>query len=233
MDKKNEKTPRNRTPLTKERIVSVALKLTDEGGIAALSMRKLGQELGVEAMALYHHFSSKDLLIESMIDRVHGEIEMPPGAKHWSIVVRERAKSVLEVLSRHTWAPPLMASGVNPGSATMQDTESLLRCFREAGFSIEMTVHAVSALNIYTYGFAQQFANLSFETVEEAAEVGQAVMKQFPFDTYPYMGEMVSQHMMKAGYRAMDEFDFGLNLIIDGIARLEPDLPSQTKNADR
>lgn len=222
MDKVIKEMPKNRTPLTKERIVSVALKLADEGGISALSMRKLGQELGVEAMALYHHFASKDLLIESMIDRVHEEIEMPPYGTHWSIVVRHRAESVLAALSRHTWAPSLMASGVNPGPTTMQDTESLLKCFREAGFSIEMTVHAVSALNIYTYGFAQQVANFSFTTVEQAASVGQAVMKQFPFDAYPYMGEMVTQHMMKAGYRAMDEFDFGLDLIIDGIARLEP-----------
>jgi AcrR family transcriptional regulator len=221
MDKK-DKITRNRAPLTKERIVSVALKLADEGGIEALSMRKLGQELGVEAMALYHHFASKDVLIESMIDRVHGEIEMPTDAAHWSIAVRHRAASVLEVLSRHTWAPSLMASGVTPGPATMQDSESLLKCFREAGFSVAMTVHAVSALNIYTYGFAQQLANLSFNTVEEAADVGKAVMEQFPFDTYPYMGEMVSQHMMKAGYRAMDEFEFGFNLIIDGLARLEP-----------
>ena len=223
MNKENKRIPSNRTSLTKERIVSVALKLADEGGIAALSMRKLGRELGVEAMALYHHFASKDLLIESMIDRVHGEIEIPLNTEHWSIVARGRAESVLEALSRHTWAPSLMESGVNPGPATMQDRESFLKCFREAGFSIEMTVHAVSALDIFTYGFAQQFASLSFETVEQAAEVGEAVMEQFPFDTYPYMGEMVTQHMMKSGYRAMDEFDFGLDLIIDGLARLEPD----------
>jgi len=223
MDNTNKKTDSSRTPLTKERIISVAMKLADERGMAALSMRKLGQELGVEAMALYHHFASKNLLIESMLDRVHGEIELPHDAKHWSIFARGRAKSVLEVLSRHTWAPSLMESGVTPGPATMQDRESFLQCFREAGFSVEMTVHAVSALDIYTYGFAQQLANLSFETTQQAAEVGKAVMEQFPFDAYPYMGEMVSQHMMKAGYRAIDEFDFGLNLIIDGIARLEPD----------
>jgi AcrR family transcriptional regulator len=222
MNKENAVAPRNRPSLTKERIVSIALKLADEGGLEALSMRKLGQELGVEAMALYHHFASKNLLIESMIDRVHAEIEMPLNAEHWTIVARERAKSVLEVLSRHTWAPSFMESGVNPGPATMQDRESFLKCFREAGFSIELTVHAVSVLDIYTYGFAQQLANLSFETAEQAAEVGKAVMEQFPFDTYPYMGEMVTQHMMKAGYRAMDEFDFGLDLIIDGIARVEP-----------
>lgn len=222
MSKKETSTAKNRTPLTKEQIVSAALRLADDGGIAALSMRKLGQELGVEAMALYHHFASKSLLIESMIDRVHREIETPPVTEHWSIVVRGRAESALKVLSRHAWAPSLMASGVNPGPATMQDTESLLKCFREAGFSVEMSVHAISALNIYTYGFAQQFAKLSFETVEQAAKVGEAVIGQFPVDAYPYMGEMVTQHMIKAGYRAMDEFDFGLNLIIDGIARFEP-----------
>lgn len=223
MSKKKTDPSKRRVPLTKERIISAAIKLADEGGLEALSMRKLGQELGVEAMALYHHFATKNLLIEGMIDHIHEEIKIPTDAAHWSILVRARAESVLEVLSRHAWASPLMESGVNPGPATMQDRESLLKCFREAGFSIEMTVHAVSALDIYTYGFAQQLASLSFETTQQAAEVGKAVMEQFPFDTYPYMGEMVSQHMMKAGYRAMDEFDFGLNLIIDGIARLEPD----------
>jgi len=115
-----------------------------------------------------------------------------------------------------------MESGVTPGPATMQDRESVLKCFREAGFSVEMTVHATSVLDIYTYGFAQQLANLSFETVEQAAEVGKAVMSQFPFDAYPYMGEMVTEHMLKAGYSPMDEFEFGLNLILDGIARFEP-----------
>lgn len=223
MSKESNNIAKSRAPLTKEHIISTAIELADKNGLEALSMRKLGQELEVEAMALYHHFARKDLLIESIIDRIHGEIKMPVDTTHWSSVVRKRAESALEVLSRHAWAASLMASGVNPGPATMQDTESLLKCFREAGFSVEMTVHAVSALNIYTYGFAQQVANLTFETVEEAAEVGKAVMAQFPSATYPYMGEMVSQHMMKAGYRAMDEFDFGLNLIIDGIARFEPD----------
>ena len=215
-------TPQSRTPLTKERIISAAIKLADEGGLEALTMRKLGQALSVEAMALYHHFATKDRLIEGMIDRVHGEIQTPLDAVHWSTMARRRAKSVLEILSQHKWAPSLMESGVTPGPATMQDRESVLKCFREAGFSVEMTVHATSVLDIYTYGFAQQLANLSFETVEQAAEVGKAVMSQFPFDAYPYMGEMVTEHMLKAGYSPMDEFEFGLNLILDGIARFEP-----------
>ena len=208
--------------LTKERVILGAIKLADAGGIEALSMRKLGRELGVEAMALYYHFDDKSQLIEGMIDHVHSEIHAPEGALNWRILMQRRAQSAFEVLMRHPWASPIMESGVNPGPSTLSDSENMMRCFREAGFSIEMTVHAVTVLNIYIYGAAQQYAKLSFSTVEQASKVGEKVKQQFPVDAYPYLAEMITEHMMKAGYNAIDEFNFGLELILDGIARFEP-----------
>jgi len=208
--------------LTKERVILGAIKLADAGGIEALSMRKLGRELGVEAMALYYHFDDKSQLIEGMIDHVHSEIHAPEGALNWRMLMQRRAKSAFEVLMRHPWASPIMESGVNPGPSTLSDSESMMRCFREAGFSIVMTVHAVTVLNIYIYGAAQQYAKLSFSTVEQASKVGEKVKQQFPVDAYPYLAEMITEHMMKAGYNAIDEFNFGLDLILDGIARFEP-----------
>lgn len=205
--------------LTKDRVILAAIKLADAGGIEALSMRKLGRELGVEAMALYYHFVDKNELIEGMIDYVHGEIETPKDEAEWRVFMQKRSESAFEVLLRHPWASTIMEASVSPGPSTLEDSESMIRCFRKAGFSVEMTVHAVTVLNIYVYGAAQQYAKLSFSTVEQAAEVGEAIQQQFPVDAYPYLGEMITQHMMSAGYSAMDEFDFGLNLILDGIAR--------------
>lgn len=212
--------PRN--TLTKERVIEAAIKLADAGGIEALSMRKLGRNLGVEGMAIYHHFENKDQLIEGMLDKVHEEITIPVSEKDWKIFMAERAKSVLEVLSAHPWAASLMESGINPGPATLQDREDILRCFREAGFSIDMAVHAITVLDIFVYGFAQQNAKLSFSNEEQATELGKNVLAQFPSEKYPYMAEMIRVHMMETGYSAMKEFEFGLNLILEGIARSNP-----------
>ena len=207
--------------LNKDRVIVAAIKLADVGGIDAMSMRKLGRELGVEAMAVYHHFAGKNQLIEGMIDYVHKEIELPTDLTDWRAYMQSRAASAFEVLVRHPWASPIMEAGVNPGPSTLKDSENMIKCFRQAGFSIEMTVHAVTVLNIYIYGAAMQYARLSFSNVEQAAELGESVKQQFPVDAYPYLAEMISQHMLKAGYNSKDEFEFGLNLILDGIAKFE------------
>ncbi len=222
MSKNNKYNTTHSVALTKDRAIQAAIKIADAGGIEELSMRKLGRELGVEAMALYHHFANKNQLIEGMVDYVHAEIEAPTNADTWRIFMQSRAESAFEVLLRHSWATTIMEASVNPGPSTLKDSESMIGCFREAGFSVEMTVHAVTVINIYVYGAAQQYARLSFSTVEQAAELGEAIKGQFPADKYPYLSEMITQHMLKAGYNPKDEFQFGLNLILDGIATYEP-----------
>lgn len=221
MSNKLTTTTKQSHPLRKDHVIVTAIKLADAGGIEALSMRKLGRELGVEAMALYYHFANKHQLIEGMIDRIHGEITTPLKAKDWRAEARGRAHSAFEVLLRHPWAAPIMEAGVNPGSATLQDSEGTIKCFRQAGFSIDATVHAVTVLNIYIYGAAQQYAKLPFTTTEQAAGVAKEVQSQFSAEAYPYLAEMIAEHMMKTGYNALGEFDFGLNLILDGIARIK------------
>lgn len=216
MSIKHNKLARTQT-LSKARVIDVAIELADEGGIEKLSMRKLGSALGVEAMALYYHFANKNQLIEGMIDRVHGEIEIPLSALDWRDFMRRRALSALEVVARHAWASTLMEAGLAPGPSTLKDREAILKCFREAGFSIEMAVHAITILDIYIYGFAQQYAKLPFSTNEGAAEVSEEVMEQFPVDAYPYLSEMIVEYMMKGNYNALDEFNFGLDLILNGI----------------
>lgn len=221
MSKNSKNSSAHSTTLTKDRVIIVAIKLADSGGIEAMSMRKLGRELGVEAMAIYHHFVDKSQLIEGMIDYVHKEIKLPKDLTNWRVYMQSRAVSAFDVLMRHPWASPIMEAGVNPGPSTLNDSENMINCFRQAGFSIEMTVHAVTVLNIYIYGAAMQYARLSFSTVEQAAELGETVKQQFPVDAYPYLTEMITKHMLKAGYNPKDEFEFGLNLILDGIAKFE------------
>ncbi len=206
--------------LTKQDVIEAAITLADSGGFEQLSMRKLGSKLGVEAMAFYYHFANKNQLVEAMIDYVHAEIELPANKSNWKLAMRKRAKSAFNALSRHPWAASIMESSIAPGSATLKDSEYMLSCFREAGFSIKMSVHAVTVLNIYIYGAAQQYTKLSFSNTEQAAEVGQAVMQQFTADAYPYLAEMITEHMLKSSYNAVDEFNFGLDLVLDGLAKL-------------
>jgi AcrR family transcriptional regulator len=200
-------------------VLLAAVALVDTGGVAALSMRKLGQVLGVEAMSLYNHVANKDDLLDGMIDLVFGEIGLPPGGADWKTAMRQRAISAREVLARHRWAIGLMESRSRPGPATLQHHDAVLGCLREAGFSIAMAAHAYSALDSYIYGFALQQASLPFETSEEVGEVADSILRQFPADAYPHLTELTVQHVLQPGYDYANEFEFGLDLILDGLER--------------
>lgn len=214
----NNRKSGTRTPLKKEQIVRAAVKIADESGIEALSMRKLGTVLGVEAMALYHHFASKEVLIDYMVDSVHAEIEIPQEADEWKTAMRRRAVSAVEAISNHRWAAPLMESRQNPGAASMKLIDATVKCLRKAGFSVDMVAHTLSLMDAYTFGFAQQLRPT--ETVEQSAQMGIDIMEHFPFDMYPHVGEFVSVHVVNSGYRTMDEFYYGLDLILAGISQI-------------
>lgn len=213
----NNRKSTTRTPLKKEQIVVAAVKMADESGIEALSMRKLGTVLGVEAMALYHHFTSKEVLIDYMVDSIHAEIELPRVTDKWNVAMRRRAVSAVKSLSNHRWAAPLMESRQNPGTASMQLIDATIKCLLKAGFSINMVAHTLSLLDAYTFGFAQQLRPA--ETIEQSAQMGIDIMEHFPFDTYPHVGEFIADHVVISGYRTMDEFYYGLDLILSGVSK--------------
>ena len=228
MDEIGKRKSAKHVPLQKEQIVRAAVKIADEVGIEGLSMRKLGQMLGVEAMALYHHFASKDTLIDSMVDSVHAEIKAPQDGDVWSEAMRRRAISAVETVSVHRWAAPLMESRNNPGAASMQLADATVKCLRGSGFSIDMVAHTLSVLDAFTFGFAQQLRPA--ETVAQSAQMGRAIMEHFPFDTYPHVGELVTEHVANSGYRTIGEFEFGLNLILKGITPHQPpELPQDSR----
>lgn len=219
MDTQLDVDARPRVPLSRERVLRAAVALADRGGVGALSMRKLAQELGVEAMSLYHHVANKDDILDGIVDVVFGEIELPTGEAGWEAAMRRRSVSAREALRRHPWATGLMESRRTPGPANIRHHDAVLGVLRNAGFPVELAAHAYSLLDSYIYGFALQEASLPFHTPEETAEVAQEIMAAFPADDYPHLAEIATEHALQPGYDYGNEFLYGLDLILDGLAR--------------
>jgi AcrR family transcriptional regulator len=223
MAKQAPPTAQPRAPLNTDRVLRAAVALADEAGVESLSMRRLAKELGVEAMSLYNHVANKGALLDGMVDIVFGEIEVPATDVDWRTAMRRRAISGREALSRHPWAIGLMESRAVPGPENLRLHNAVLGCLREAGFSLEMTVHASSALDAYIYGFALQEKDLAFESVEHSAAVAQRKVDELVTgafaDEFPYLVEIVAGHVSKTGYDSEREFVFGLDLILDGLER--------------
>ena len=212
--------PAPRAPLSKERVLQAAVDLADTGGVAALSMRKLGQALGVEAMSLYNHVANKDDLLDGMVDLVFAEIGLPASGVDWKAAMRQRGLAARAVLARHPWAIGLMESRRRPGPATLRHHDAVLGCLRGAGFSLAMTAHAYSVLDSYICGFALQQASLPFETSQEGAELAESILRRFPARAYPHLTELAVQHVLQPGYDYADEYAFGLDLILDALERV-------------
>jgi AcrR family transcriptional regulator len=209
-----------RAGLSRERVLGAAVALADEGGLEQLSMRKLAKVLGVEAMSLYNHIANKDRLLDGMVDLVFNEIEPPSANGDWRQEMRKRAIATREALNRHPWAVGLMEARPNPGEANLRLHEAVLACLREAGFSVEMAIHAYSVQDAYIYGFALQEKTLSHQTREEWVEVAKRRLREYgpALDSYPHSADV--QHQIAAhGFSHNDEFLFGLDLILDGLER--------------
>jgi AcrR family transcriptional regulator len=205
--------------LNRERVLRAAVAFADEHGIASVSMRKLGEALGVEAMSLYNHVANKDELLDDMVDVVFDEIGLPSCADEWRTAMRQRAISVRRVLAHHRWAIGLMESRSSPGPATLRHHDAAIGCLRQAGFSIEMAAHAFALLDSYIYGFALQEANLPFHSAAEMSEVAAPVLAQLPPGDYPHLSELITRHLLQPGYDYGDEYEFGLDLILDSLER--------------
>ena len=211
-----------REPLDRTRVRRAAIALADAGGIDAVTMRRLGEELGVEAMSLYHHVANKSDLMDAMVDGVFSEIELPAAGTGWREAMRVRAVSARQVLVRHPWAAPLMQSRTTPGPATLRHHDTVIGTLRTAGFSVAMTAHAFSLLDAYIYGFALQEASLPFTEPAETVELAQAIMAQFAAGEYPHLTELTVSHVLQPGYAFGDEFEYGLDLILDGLEASRP-----------
>jgi AcrR family transcriptional regulator len=220
MELRSDQAGAARTPLSRERVLRAALRLADESGIDSLSMRKLGQELGVEAMSLYNHVANKDEIFDGISEVVAEEIEIPVPGGDWKAALRQTSISSHEAFVRHRWACSLMMSRPRVSPARLRWMEAVLRTLREAGFSADMTHHAYHALDSHITGFTLWQVSMPFETKEELVDLAEDFLKQIPADEYPYIIEHADQHLAPSSPDGKTEFEFGLELILDGLERI-------------
>ncbi len=206
-----------RQHLTRERVLTGAIQLADEVGMEGFTIRNLAAALGVKPMTIYYHLPNKEAIIDGMVDHVFDEIDLPRNDVEWKIAIRERFLSARRVLKRHPWAPPLMESRVTPGPATLLHHDAVLGCFRRGGLSIQLTAHAYAVLDSYLYGFAMEEAMLpGSEGSDELVELAQEMLDAYA-QQYPNLFELATRHVLREGYAFGDSFEFGLDLIIEGL----------------
>jgi AcrR family transcriptional regulator len=203
-------------PLTREHALTTAVAIADAEGLAALTMRRLARELGIEAMSLYHHLANKDDILDGMVELVFAEIEPPSLDADWKTAMRDRGNSVRAALTRHPWAISIMQSRASPGPATLGHLDAFLGCCRRAGFSVPMTAHTVSMIDSYIYGFVLQEVNLPFDDSSEMGEMVDAILPDL--SAFPHLQELTVEHILKPGYSYGDEFAYGLGRILDALA---------------
>ncbi len=219
MTKTNNSGSKPRTPLSRERVLYAAIRLADEGGIESLSMRKLAQALGVKAMSLYNHVANKDDMLDGVVDMVVSEIEVPDLNADWKIAMRRRAISAHAVLLRHPWASLPMVSRINVGPAMLRYVDATLGCLLNAGFSGELADRAWNAMDSHIYGFTLQSLNFPIAASEYAATAAD-YLPMIPVDKYPYMHKLSAQ-VAEGHYDGIAQFEFGLELILEGLDRYQ------------
>lgn len=211
-----------RTPLSRDRVLESAVAIADQSGIGALTMRSLAQKLGVKPMSLYYYVENKGAILDAIIDMVFSEVALPSTAARWAPEMRRRAHSIREALRRHPWAIGLLESRTSPGPATLRHHNETLGVLRHAGFSVALTAHAYALLDSYIYGFALQEAALPFKGRDTASEITAPIVELFSAGEYPHMVEIATEHVLKPGYDFGDEFEIGLTVILEALARWLP-----------
>lgn len=213
------KPSRRRASHSLEAVVSEAVALLDQAGEPALTFRALATRLGGGVASIYWYVASKDELLDLLVDVVFAEIELPDAAGDWRAEMRRRACSARDRLKEHSWAIGLLESRTSPGPATLRHHDAVLACLRQAGFSLQLTAHAYALIDSYVYGFALQEASLPFEGRDSVAEIADPIMELMATGAYPTMVEMAQTYYLQPGYDFADEFEFGLDLILDGLDR--------------
>nr|WP_218880881.1 TetR/AcrR family transcriptional regulator C-terminal domain-containing protein [Kineosphaera limosa] len=206
--------------MTRQGVVAQAVSLADADGVGALSMRALATRLGVEAMSLYHHVGSKDVLLDAMVDAVFAEIHLPVVGAPWRVEMRRRGVSGRAALLRHRWAVGLMDSRRQPGPATMAHHDAVIGCLLRDGFDLPGTATAVALLDAQLYGFVLQEVALPFETPGELAQIGADILGEQARAAYPHFAAFADGHALQPGFAFADEFEPTLDLALDAVAGL-------------
>ena len=204
-------------PLTRARVLDAAIGVADDGGVVAVTMRRVADALGVEAMSLYHHVAGKDDILDGMVDVVFSQITLPDPDADWRAAMKRRARSAREALSRHAWVLALVESRRNPGPATLRHHEAVLASLRRAGFSPLEAGVAFAALDSYVYGYVLQESNLPFSTAQELDLIARELDAE-PETPYPHLTEMLRAYARQPT-ASPDAYEVGLDLLLDGLER--------------
>lgn len=208
-----------RDTLNRERVVRAAMDLADESGIESVTMRELGRRLGVEAASLYNHIAGKDDLLNGMADLAAAEIELSSRDVDWKEAMRRRAVSARGAFLRHPWAAALLDSTEWRGANSLDYADRVLGTLIQAGFSPVIASWAFIGLDSYIYGFERQRSNFSRADAADTIEVAQDVLAAIPQGAYPALSAVAMEYSDKP-YDEDAAFNFGLDLILDGLERL-------------
>ncbi len=207
-------------PLSRAKIIAVAVALADEQGLDGLSMRGIAKRLRVEAMSLYNHVAGKEDLVDGMVDHVAGEIALPARQASWKVALHQRALSAHDALNRHPWACPLIGLRLNVGPNMLAHTEVQLAHLVEAGFSYEMADHAMNAIDNHVRGFTLQEISFPIKPTDYAKAAEEYLPNLSP-ELYPHL-RTLAERVMSGVYDGLNDFSFGLDLILDGLESLLP-----------
>ena len=206
-----------RIPLSRDRVLGAAVDLADASGVEALTMRRLGEELGFEAMSLYRHVANKKDLLDGMLDLVLAEWQLPDRQGDWAEAIRTSARSVHDALRRHGWAAQLLMTGVHIRPARLRYMERLLGTLRDAGFDADTTYHVYHLLDGYIFGFS--LWEIAYTTIPVDADVVSRLLQTIPWDEYAHLADHRDQHMSDGPHGQMSAFEVGLDLILDGLRK--------------
>ena len=208
----------SRAPLSKERVLLAAIELADDGGIEAVTMRKLAQELGVEAMSVYYYVTNKDDILDGIIDIVVGEIATPPTGIGWRAAIRASAISAHQILMCHPWACSLMMMPARVRPARVHYMEALLGCLRGAGFSPWVTLHAYHALDSHILG--STLWEIGYTSgAQSVGDLATTFLEELRLGEHPFLAEHITQHLEGSSHPDRSDFEFGLDLLLDGLER--------------
>src|SRR6478609_3210206 len=209
-----------RVPLSRDRVLAGAITVADAGGIGALTIRTLAQELGVKPMSMYHYVANKDEIIDGVVDLVYGEIDLPVPGEDWRTQMRLRAGAARRVLANHPWATPLLQSRLQPGPATLRHHNAFFATLCAAGFSVVAVSFKKKLIDSYVFGFALSENALPIHGPDSVADTAASMMEQsFEAEAYPALLEFTMEHILRPDYDFGEEFEYGFDLILDGLAR--------------
>jgi len=220
---------RARIPLSRERVLEAAVKVADEGGIESVTMRRLADELGAEAMSLYYHVAKKEDVLDGLVDVIAREIndavariQLPAAEVGWQPAVRTRILAARQVFLRHKWAPGVFENRAGASPEVLRYYDTLVGLLRNGGFSYDLIHHALHALGSRALGFSQELIDDDDATAGDQPAPDPEVMAE----QFPHLAGMLAEVVHDDPDSTLGwcddqfEFEFGLDLILDGLDRI-------------